>query len=346
VYNAAGTTRGSAIATSTYVVPSSGMQWHDVPLNALLVEGNHYDLAVAFGGVNVWNYWDERTFTEPFTRDVYDVLDGEYLGTASNYALPHFRAKWTDHTSSAGFDLSKPNELPLSTNQLTGGYGVWFTPLVDQSLFAVSWKGDMPAGATITATLYFGTGYTRDGVATTSTIVSGAAGMRWHEIPLAFPLAAGFNYDVAISYSNATQWAYWDDRVNLPYTSGTYQVLNGERNGDAGNFALIQMKLHSCNPALTPVSDSPQRTPVFLATPAPNPSGDATRVDFSLEASVPVSLKIYDVQGRLVSTLLDERRAKGWNSVEINSRHLASGVYFLKLQSPTASVTRKFVIVR
>jgi Secretion system C-terminal sorting domain len=347
VYNATGTTRNGAIATGTYVVPSAGMQWHDVPINALLVEGNHYDLAIQFGGTNSWNYWVEGSFPEPFTRDVFDVLDAELGGIAGNSSMPHLRAKWTDHTAGTGFDLAKPNDLPLSTNQASGGYGAWITPLADQSIFAVSWEGDVPAGQAITATLYFGSGTTRDGVATTGSIVSGAAGMRWHEIPLSFPVSAGGTYDVNISYSSATQWDYWDDRYGLPYSSyGLFQVLDGERNGDINNYALIHLRIHSCNPTLTAVSNEPLHTPMFLATPAPNPAGSITRVDFSLETSGPVSLRVYDVAGRLVSTVLEETRAKGWSSVQIDSKRLASGVYFLKLQSPTASVTRKFVVLR
>jgi hypothetical protein len=346
VYNATGTTRGAAVGSGTYLVPASGMQWHDVPVNALLAEGKHYDIAIQFGTANAWYWWSETSITEPFTRDVYDVLDAEAGGDASNFALPHFRAKWAERAGGIAFDLAKPNDPLTQTNQVFGAYGLFVTTLVRERIYAVGWFGDIAPGQTLTASVYFATGNTRNSLLASGSIVSGVAGMRWHDIPLSAELQAGVDYDINLTFTGATTWRYWSDLSGVPYTNyGVIQVRNGEYNGDASNAAIIQMRLNACNATLTPVDDAPLRVPMFLAAPSPNPAGDLMRVDFQLEENAPVSLHIYDVQGRLVSTVLEGGRPRGWSNAEIDSKHLASGVYFLKLQTPQASVTRKFVVV-
>jgi len=58
-----------------------------------------------------------------------------------------------------------------------------------------------------------------------------------------------------------------------------------------------------------------------------------------------VSIDVYDVAGRRVSTLLDgEPQSSGWHSVDLDSSKLPSGVYFMKMQSRMKSLTRKFVV--
>ena len=57
-----------------------------------------------------------------------------------------------------------------------------------------------------------------------------------------------------------------------------------------------------------------------------------------------MSIHVYDVAGRLVSTVLQGSRPGGWSSVDINSKNLASGVYFLKMQTNAGTLTRKFVV--
>jgi type IX secretion system substrate protein len=164
--------------------------------------------------------------------------------------------------------------------------------------------------------------------------------MRWHDVPLAATLAAGGEYDITIVWQNVTTWRWWSDIGGLPYTvAGTITVRNSEANGDPTNFALINMDVYACDEALTPIDDKdPTRTPMFLATPAPNPVSSMSRLDFALEEDGPVSIVVYNVAGQRVTTLLDGQRPKGWHSVDLDSGNLASGVYFLKMQTKMKSV--------
>ncbi|HET9012530.1 MAG TPA: T9SS type A sorting domain-containing protein, partial [Gemmatimonadaceae bacterium] len=84
----------------------------------------------------------------------------------------------------------------------------------------------------------------------------------------------------------------------------------------------------------------------------PNPFNPTTQIRFDLAQSGKVSLRIYDVAGHLVRTLVDRELAAGrdhrvaWNGLDIHDRPVASGVYFYRLEAPGASETRKLVVMR
>jgi flagellar hook assembly protein FlgD len=64
-----------------------------------------------------------------------------------------------------------------------------------------------------------------------------------------------------------------------------------------------------------------------------------------------VRIEVYDVLGRRIRTLVDERRRAGphrtvWRGRNALGRKVASGVYFLRLRAGETTATRKVVIVR
>ncbi len=88
-----------------------------------------------------------------------------------------------------------------------------------------------------------------------------------------------------------------------------------------------------------------------LAANAPNPFQSSTAIEFSLDAAMPVQLSIYDVQGRLVRTLVQADAAAGTNRVEWNGRDNAgrdvpSGSYGYVLKTPEGEAARRLVLTR
>jgi hypothetical protein len=349
VYSATGTTRGAQLASGTYTVPSSGLQWHDVPVSFQLLEGNDYDIAVTYAGVNSWPWWDESTLTEPYTVNVFQLVTAEAAGDGSTNKLLHFRAGWDEKTGGTAFDLAKPtgqNPPPFTSSSAPfSDYGIYVTASTNERLYGVGWKADIPAGQTISATVFNASGIFRLDPIAQGSVVSSSSGMRWHDIPLAGQLQSGADYDIAIQISAVNEFRYWSETNGLPYTSyGVLQIRDGEEDGYAGVNALIQLRVYMCNSALTPVADEPLHTPMFMSAPAPNPVSGTARLDFSLEAEEPISIRVYDTSGRLVATVLDGTRSRGWHRVDIDSKSMASGVYFLKMQTPGGSLSRKFVV--
>ena len=83
----------------------------------------------------------------------------------------------------------------------------------------------------------------------------------------------------------------------------------------------------------------------------PNPFNASTLITFYLPVSQRVALTIYDVTGRLVSTLVNEKPGSGfhkvlWNGLNNQDRPVPSGVYYYKIESGDFSQTKKLVLLR
>lgn len=79
----------------------------------------------------------------------------------------------------------------------------------------------------------------------------------------------------------------------------------------------------------------------------PNPFNPTTTIKYSLPVSGKVTLKIYDVLGTEVKTLVqNELRNNGYYQVEFNSSELPSGVYFYKLETEKFSSVKKMIILK
>lgn len=78
----------------------------------------------------------------------------------------------------------------------------------------------------------------------------------------------------------------------------------------------------------------------------PNPFNPSTTIEFAIPTAETVSLKIYDVLGREVATLLNERRDAGAHRVQFNAGALSSGTYFYRLQAGSFTQTKKMILVK
>ncbi len=79
----------------------------------------------------------------------------------------------------------------------------------------------------------------------------------------------------------------------------------------------------------------------------PNPFNPTTTVRYSLTKPAFVQLNIYDMLGRNVKTLVNERQRKGTYQLNLNGKSLASGVYWLRLNAVgEGAQTRKMVLVK
>ncbi len=78
----------------------------------------------------------------------------------------------------------------------------------------------------------------------------------------------------------------------------------------------------------------------------PNPFNPTTMIEYSLPKNSHVSLKIYDVLGREVSTLKNEFQNAGKHSVAFNGSNLASGIYFYVLATNNSIASRKMSILK
>jgi hypothetical protein len=78
----------------------------------------------------------------------------------------------------------------------------------------------------------------------------------------------------------------------------------------------------------------------------PNPFNPVTKINFALPKQGFVSLKIYDITGREVQTLVSEVKQAGYYSVDFNGSSLSSGVYFYRIQSNNFVSVKRMVLIK
>lgn len=78
----------------------------------------------------------------------------------------------------------------------------------------------------------------------------------------------------------------------------------------------------------------------------PNPFNPLTKIRFSLSAPQHVTLKVYNLSGHEVKTIIDAWKPKGRYEVEFDGSGLASGVYFYKLTAGNFIETKKFLLLK
>ncbi len=85
---------------------------------------------------------------------------------------------------------------------------------------------------------------------------------------------------------------------------------------------------------------------VFLSQNYPNPFNPTTTIPFGINEDMDVELTIYDVLGRKITTLIDERLTAGKYNPSFVANHLASGVYFYRLITDSKVVVKKFTLIK
>lgn len=83
-----------------------------------------------------------------------------------------------------------------------------------------------------------------------------------------------------------------------------------------------------------------------LANAYPNPFNPSAVIPFEAGESGPVSIKVYDVLGRFVMTLLDENLSAGSHTVRFDGSNLNSGVYMVRLQAPGFQQTKRVTLLK
>jgi hypothetical protein len=78
----------------------------------------------------------------------------------------------------------------------------------------------------------------------------------------------------------------------------------------------------------------------------PNPFNPSTTISYQLRAKSLVTLKVFDLLGKEVATLVNNVEQPGSKSVNFNANNLVSGVYYYRLQAGNFILTRKFVLLK
>jgi len=109
------------------------------------------------------------------------------------------------------------------------------------------------------------------------------------------------------------------------------------------------------NNTLTSVKDKDNTSPnnFELFQNYPNPFNPSTKIRYSIPVSLNpfnrktlTQLKIYDILGRIVATLINKEQRPGNYEVEFNASNLASGIYFYRLTYGSLTQVKKMIVIK
>jgi hypothetical protein len=112
--------------------------------------------------------------------------------------------------------------------------------------------------------------------------------------------------------------------------------------GDSGTI------LYTSNGGVTAVEGNQTNVPVSfeLAQNFPNPFNPVTTIRYQLQKTGFVTLKVYDLIGREVATLVNEEKPAGRYEVKFDGTNLSSGIYFYRIRAGNFIDTKKFVLLK
>ena len=83
-----------------------------------------------------------------------------------------------------------------------------------------------------------------------------------------------------------------------------------------------------------------------LSSPYPNPFNPSTTISFSIPQSGMVSLNVYDITGKLITTLINEQLNIGYHSIDWDGTNQSSGMYLVRMESGEYVETQKLLLVK
>jgi len=79
---------------------------------------------------------------------------------------------------------------------------------------------------------------------------------------------------------------------------------------------------------------------------SPNPFSGETDIAFALPLAKKVSIKVYNLSGQLISTLVNEKREAGWHHVKFDCKDLPAGIYIYRLNTDDALLIKKLSVIK
>lgn len=168
--------------------------------------------------------------------------------------------------------------------------------------------------------------------------------LRWH-------LSAGGDlYQIQVStdptFSNIIRDTtkdviFWKVQPELPSSDNYYYRVrarnsNGYSEWTTSGGIIVDVK-----------GDSEFRPLQFdLSQNYPNPFNPVTKIQYTIPSTQFVTLKVYDLLGREISTLVNEIKQPGMYEVNFNGNELTSGIYFYRIQAGTFIETKKLILLR
>jgi WD40 repeat protein len=154
--------------------------------------------------------------------------------------------------------------------------------------------------------------------------------------------------DTATVIVNQSQYdSSWVSLGTFPFAKGdSGYVRLGDGSDSVGQAIIFDAIRWTYQSPMAVDEISSQPLHFELSQNYPNPFNPSTRIQYSVSSSEKVTLKVYDVLGREIATLVNERKSPGMYEVQFDGSGLSSGMYFYRLQAGNFVDTKKFVLLK
>jgi len=140
--------------------------------------------------------------------------------------------------------------------------------------------------------------------------------------------------------------------IDLSYgtTAASYTAAGGGFPlGDLNYYPDKKVEWEAAGRPLTAIENETNKknaTNFELLQNYPNPFNPTTEIKFNLKKSDVISLKVYDVLGKEVATLVNKKMNAGKHSIDFDASNLSSGTYFYKITSGGQVAVRKMLLLK
>ncbi|MDE3056803.1 MAG: ammonia-forming cytochrome c nitrite reductase subunit c552 [Bacteroidota bacterium] len=154
--------------------------------------------------------------------------------------------------------------------------------------------------------------------------------------------------DTVLADSNVTH----RDSVNAAEALANMTYAESDESGGFHNYkysvALLTDAIAKARTIVTGVQAPAKPVPVQFALMQnyPNPFNPTTHFQFSIAKSGFVSLKVYDILGREIATLVNEQKSPGTYEITFDASRLTSGIYFYQLSSSGFVAVKKLMLLK
>jgi hypothetical protein len=125
-----------------------------------------------------------------------------------------------------------------------------------------------------------------------------------------------------------------------------YCVVDGGYYGNNSCFIGIdEINIIRSSVGISPINTNVPNN-YILEQNYPNPFNPSTKINFAIPKSGLITLKIYDILGKEISTLINEYLSAGNYSVNFNGSNIPSGVYFYRLEANRYITTKKMLMIK
>jgi photosystem II stability/assembly factor-like uncharacterized protein len=242
------------------------------------------------------------------------------------------------------------NNIFAGTSFSSGSYGVYLstdnganwnlTTLTDQTVYSLVINGNRIFAGTIGNAIYYSDD---NGLTWTPTFVPGQSiyslAVSGNNI-----FAGTYQFGINVSSNNGTNWASINEGLLSGISVYSICIFNNYIYIGTSGLGVWRRPLSEVTNVQTITNDVPQQ--FSLSQNFPNPFNPSTSIHFSVPSSEFVTLKVFDVLGDEVATLINEEKPEGTYEAVFNAANLTSGIYFYELKAGEFIQTKKMILMK